>query len=209
MTHIFIDESGDLGFSNGSSKFFIITMVISSDIRALERVIKKARKSLIKKYKNNRELHAYHVDKNTRKRILKDISLIHGLKILCIILDKETLSVDAYSKNNYLYVQATISLLNRLNVLQLVSPNESVYACMDRKDTSKYLRHSFEQAILTSLKGKYTGDIKITLKGSHEEKALQVADFISWAIFRKYEQSDLYYYQIIKNLIVEEWHGLN
>lgn len=35
-------------------------------------------------------------------------------------------------------------------------------------------------------------------------KGLQVVDFLSWAIFRKYEHGDDYFYNMIKNLIVEE-----
>lgn len=45
---------------------------------------------------------------------------------------------------------------------------------------------------------------EIRIKPSHAEKCLQAADFISWAIFRKYEQNDYEYYELIKNKIVEE-----
>ncbi len=37
-----------------------------------------------------------------------------------------------------------------------------------------------------------------------EQKALQAADFVSWAIFRKYEYDDTAYYDIIEKKIVEE-----
>ena len=33
---------------------------------------------------------------------------------------------------------------------------------------------------------------------------LQAVDFVSWAIFRKYEYGDDSYYNLIKNKIVEE-----
>jgi hypothetical protein len=42
------------------------------------------------------------------------------------------------------------------------------------------------------------------IKTPAEEKALQVVDFVSWAIFRKYEKKDRGYYNIIKKKIVEE-----
>lgn len=45
---------------------------------------------------------------------------------------------------------------------------------------------------------------EILIKPSHTEKCLQAVDFISWAIFRKYEQSDYEYYEIIKNKIIGE-----
>ena len=49
MMYIFLDESGDLGFSKRSSKWFLFTMVVIDDPKKLERVIKKVRKTLNKK----------------------------------------------------------------------------------------------------------------------------------------------------------------
>ena len=46
--------------------------------------------------------------------------------------------------------------------------------------------------------------VSVTIKNPAEEKALQAVDFVSWAIFRKYELKDEEYYQIIKGRIVEE-----
>lgn len=45
---------------------------------------------------------------------------------------------------------------------------------------------------------------EIQLHASHENKSLQAVDFISWAIFRKYESKNYRFYNIIKTKIVEE-----
>ncbi len=44
----------------------------------------------------------------------------------------------------------------------------------------------------------------MSLAASHDEKGLQAVDFISWAIFRKYERGDFEYYELIKEKIVDE-----
>lgn len=44
----------------------------------------------------------------------------------------------------------------------------------------------------------------VELHSSHENKSLQAIDFISWAIFRKYEHGDYEFYEIIKNKITDE-----
>jgi len=54
------------------------------------------------------------------------------------------------------------------------------------------------------VKDNHQGRIKISIKTPSEEKGLQAVDFVSWAIFRKYEKSDDSYYQIIKRKIIEE-----
>jgi len=46
--------------------------------------------------------------------------------------------------------------------------------------------------------------LHIEIKTPFEDKALQAVDFISWAIFRKYEYQDGSYYEIIRKKIVEE-----
>ncbi|MBU0546279.1 DUF3800 domain-containing protein [Patescibacteria group bacterium] len=75
---------------------------------------------------------------------------------------------------------------------------------IDQKDTNKFLKNNFEKYLQDNLNKWGNRTIKIRIKPSHTEKCLQAVDFISWAIFRKYEQSDYEYYEIIKNSIVEE-----
>ena len=204
MAYLFIDESGDLGFSKGSSKWFTFTIILTTNKRPLEKVIKKARTSLRKNHKRVNELHAYHADEVTRKRVLKGLSELDDLRVLSIILNKEKVYVDLQNQKNYLYNYVANILLDRLHTKDILAVNEHLDICFDRKDTKKNLRDNFVSYLQTSLGAKRTGNIDITLSASHQEKALQAVDFVSWAIFRKYERGDYEYYEIIKNKIVEE-----
>ena len=47
-------------------------------------------------------------------------------------------------------------------------------------------------------------NITIEIKTPYEEKCLQAVDFLSWSIFRKYQQEDDSYYKIISSKIFEE-----
>jgi len=51
VRYIFLDESGELGFKDLSSKYFIITLLScdEGEIYALRRIIKKVRQKIIKK----------------------------------------------------------------------------------------------------------------------------------------------------------------
>ncbi len=44
----------------------------------------------------------------------------------------------------------------------------------------------------------------VEIKVPSEEKSLQLVDFVSWSVFRKYEREDEAYYLVIKHLIKEE-----
>ncbi|MBI2032398.1 MAG: DUF3800 domain-containing protein [Candidatus Levybacteria bacterium] len=54
MKYLFLDESGDLGFNpkKKNSKYFVITILFTSDKKPLELIVKKIHKNLRKKVKN-------------------------------------------------------------------------------------------------------------------------------------------------------------
>jgi len=103
MSYIFLDESGDLGFSKRSSRWFILSLVFTNNHRKIEKCVKKVHRGLKKKYKNISELHAYHTDSITKKRVLKLLSETEDLKILCIILNKKKVYTDLQNQKSYLY----------------------------------------------------------------------------------------------------------
>ena len=204
MSYIFLDESGDLGFRKLSSKWFLFTIAISSRPRTLERIVKKIWRPLKKKHKKLGELHAYRADDITRKRMLKKLSETDDLKVLCVILNKAKVYVDLRNQKNYLYNYTANILLDRLHSNNAFDPNESIHLFIDRKDTKKKLRENFIDYLTDSMKKRHGGLFKVELHSSYENKSLQAVDFISWAIFRKYERGDYEFYEIIKNKITDE-----
>lgn len=204
MAYIFLDESGDLGFGKRSSRWFLFTIALTGDYRRLEKIIKRERNSLRKKHKNVMEMHAYHASVPTRKRILRNLSELPDVKVLCVVLNKKKVYVDLQNQKNILYNYTANILLDRLHTKNLIPIDEPIFMYIDRKDTNKNLRENFESYLKESIKSKRNGSVDIKLKASHEEKSLQAVDFISWAIFRKYERGDYEYYDLIKNQIIEE-----
>ena len=204
IVFLFIDESGDLGFSKRSGRWFVFTMVISKNKRILEKVVDKTRRGLRKKHRNVFELHAYHANEATRKRLLRKISELKDVQICCVILNKNKVYVDLREQKNYLYNYVANILLDRLHNSELLNEAEHPDICFDRKDTKKSLRDNFVRYLEQNLSHKRSSTFKITIHSSHREKALQAVDFISWSIFRKYEQGDFEYYGIFADKIIEE-----
>ncbi|MFA6375871.1 MAG: DUF3800 domain-containing protein [Candidatus Paceibacterota bacterium] len=204
MAYIFLDESGDLGFKKSSSKWFLFTIALIPNNRDLERVIKKVWRSLRKKHKKIGELHAAHEKPATRKQILKKLAEINELKILSVILNKQKVYVDLQNQKNYLYNFTANILLGILYEKNMLVPDESIDLCADRKDTKKRLRDEFVKYLSHSMAERKHGGFSIKLRASHDDKSLQAVDFISWAIFQKYEKDNCEYYELIKNKIVEE-----
>lgn len=57
---------------------------------------------------------------------------------------------------------------------------------------------------MVEVSNRHKVELEIFIKTPAEEKALQAVDFLSWAIFRKYEYGDDSYYNVIKKRVVEE-----
>jgi hypothetical protein len=205
MAYIFLDESGDLGFNKRSSKWFLFTMVIIDDHRKLERITKKVWKSLRKKHKHIGELHASKEKDVTRYKLLKQVAGTTDIKIMSLILDKKKVYLDLEHQKHYLYTLTANMLLEKLHTNQIADSTDVINIIIDRKDTKKMLRENFINDLTGNFRKKYDGEFKISLEGSHENKSLQVADFISWALFQKYEHGNYEFYEIIKNNIVEEF----
>ena len=204
MAYIFLDESGDLGFKKSSSKWFIFTIAIISEPRSLERVVKKIWRPLKKKHKKLGELHAYHADNITRIRMLQKLNELDDLKVLCVILNKKKVHVDLQNQKNYLYNYTANILLDRLHSSNAVKDNEQIHLFIDRKDTKKKLRDNFIRYLNSQMSNRGRKHFTVDLHTSHENKSLQAVDFMSWAIFRKYERGDYEFYEFIKSKITDE-----
>ena len=137
--------------------------------------------------------------------MLKKLSEIEDLKILSIILNKKKVYVDLQNQKNYLYNYTANILLDRLRNKELIKTDEPISLYIDQKDTKRFIRENFEKYLMENLmKRGSNGRIEINIRPSYSEKCLQAVDFVSWAIFRKYERSDYEYYELIKDKIIEE-----
>lgn len=204
MTYIFMDESGDMGFGKKSSKWFLFTLAISHDQKALEKVVKKVWKTIHKKHKHIGELHAYHEKDVTITRMLQMLAEVEGLKIMTIILNKKKVHLDLQNQKNYLYNYTANIVLDRLINTKILDKNQRISLVVDRKDTKKNLRENFISYITNAMHKRDHKKFEMTLVASHEDRGLQAVDFISWAIFRKYEKGDFEFYEIIKSKIIDE-----
>jgi hypothetical protein len=201
MQYFFIDESGDLGFGAKSSRYFLCTCIITENKRSLEKVLAKARKALKKKWKRLSEFHAYHMDPQARKLVLKNLSKVTDLRILVYLFSKEKISHRLQGDKHDLY-RRIIALMIEKPIKE--APGELF---VDQRETNKLLNQKLEEVVYQVLAKKSSGHMKVFIKPSYEVKGLQVADIISWAIFRKYEYGDDTYYKMIENLIIWE-HAL-
>lgn len=208
MVYIFLDESGDLGFNfkkKNTSKFFIVTFLFfSGDKKVLEKLINKTHSELKKKIKRRvGTLHAVKEKPITRKRLLERLSKIN-CSIMSICLNKKKVYTKLRSEKQVLYNYVTNILLDRVYSKKATYCKESINLIASRRETNKSFNENFKSYLDGQVRSNHQCKINILIKTPAEEKALQVVDFASWSIFRKYEKKDCEYYNIINKSIIEE-----
>lgn len=207
MSYILLDESGNLGFNfnkKGTTNYFLITFLFCENKRPIEKCVKKTYAKLTKKHKKQGKiLHAYSETPITRQRLLKCIA-DKECNVLAIYLNKKKVYTKLQEEKVVLYNYVTNILLDRIFTKKLIPIIQEVVLIASKRETNVFLNENFKNYLKNQAKNTHKVNLHIEIKTPFEDKALQAVDFISWAIFRKYEYKDEFYYKIIREKIAEE-----
>ena len=205
MAYIYMDESGDLGFSNKiwSSKYFIITFLIAKNEKDLEIIMKNIRKRAIWKWVkiNWTFFHSNKESTNIVKRILDLISR-KDIKIVASIINKRELPYNLKNNLHVLYNDIVYKLLELCKNRWFFVVWDLIKFTASRRETKKSLNENFKKYILNQLNNILKIDIQI--KAPWFDGWLEIVDAVAFALHRKYEHNDFELYWIIKNKIILE-----
>jgi predicted transcriptional regulator len=166
--------------------------------------VKKTHSALSKKYKRRfGVLHCVKEKPITRQRLLRRL-VEKECFIMSIYLNKKKVYTKLQNEKAVLYNYVTNILLDRIYSRKIIKINGKVYLIASKRETNKFLNQNFQEYLNQQVKNRHKANIEILIRSPHEEKALQAVDFVSWAIFRKYEYGDEDYYNLIKSKIIEE-----
>lgn len=204
---VYMDESGDLGFSHkkGNSKHFLVTLLAVENQKPIEKVVRKVHQTLRKKVKklSGGVLHCTKEKPVTRKRLLNQLSKCH-LAIMTVVLDKSRVFTNLQDEKHVLYNYVTNILIDRIMTRKLLPAGKSVTIIAAKRETNKFLNENFKAYLETQAKKNHKVEITVDIKTPAEEMGLQAVDFVSWSMFQKYEKQDPIYYNLIKALVKEE-----
>lgn len=195
IKYIYIDESGDLGLSEMSSKVLVISALIADDPRKLDRIIKNARRHKfnkelrkakeIKFNKSSPELRAYLIRK------LNETTQCSGVH--CILRKEDLTSKYLRDNKHKLYNFAAGRLANAI-ILQPCN----VEVRIDKSKGKQILRDDFNRYFESNLRnGSSIGRINIFHSHSENFSGLQLADLLSGAMYQKFNNENPYYANLI------------
>ena len=132
--YIYIDESGDIGYTEKSSKYFILTAICVTDEVVLSRIARSVHRSKLSKDKKEM-LHAYRESDSIKNKILDKINGVE-YKIVYVCNDKSKIK----NEDLYLYSLSKMAdfFLDKYTEIVLVSKRDS------RKSYVEKIRKVFE-----------------------------------------------------------------
>jgi hypothetical protein len=184
---IYIDESGDLGLSEKSSKYLVIAAIALPDPKKLGRIIKHMRTGKFKKQLYRaKEIKANSSNKDIIKHMINKLNQTENISLSIIVLEKKKLYSEYLKKDrNKLYNYVAGFIPSTLSI-----ENHNVEVHIDRSKRKRVLREDFDKYFYSKLQ-KGT-DRKITIQHDDSElyAGIQFADIIANVYFKKYEYKD-------------------
>jgi len=190
---IYIDESGDLGFTERSSPYFVIAALIVHDPLDIRRCFAKVRRNkLKKKYKELPEFKFNNSGLEIKKRILACIASA-DVDIAYCVLRKEQVYTHLRSNHQIVYNYLTGSLIS--HIIQRFHDGSRVEITVD-KSLNGIQREAFDQYLVYKTFEKNQANdlatipIEIEHTDSKNEPCIQAADFIAGALHYYYRTDD-------------------
>jgi hypothetical protein len=220
--YVFVDESGDLGFSSKSSPFFTLGFVImlNSNSIFIENKTRRLRKNMnrSKKITGMQEFKFSNDSDKTRMRFLKKINTFE-LQIGAVVVSKDSVKQDLKPDKTLLYNYIAVHEIIDIIIGQYLkphSPYNNIYYTID-KNTSvsveDFNEYCEEKVQYLAKPRKFVGDINISIRhlDSKSHSCLQIADYVAGSISAKFTRGESKYYDIIKKKIrhKQKWDRYN
>lgn len=193
---MYIDESGDLGFSTGGSKVLVISALIVNDKKPLDRIIKNFRRHKYKKVLSGApEIKANSSSSKLRVDMLEKLNELENALAFHIILVKERLnSQDLKNKKHKLYNYIAGILADGI-----IINGDDIEVRIDKSKGKQFLRDDFNQYFEKHIrKGSSIGKLSIHHSQSESFSGLQFADFLAWSVFQKYNWNNCEYTDLLR-----------
>ena len=210
--YVYIDESGDLGFSSKSTRFFVVAYLNLDYPFEMKKAMKRLLKRLHKKgeyARGNNELKCSNSKDIVKQKVLRKICQCNA-EIGFVVLEKA--KVKPYLKENRtrLYNFIIVDRIMR-NILQSLNSTDKLNIILDRslspsrrEGFNNYARNKASYLLFVEWGKVYPiklSNIEIRHVNSQKEPCLQAADFLAGACFHKYEHNNNCYYRLFENRV--------
>ena len=204
-TYLYADESGNFDFSRNAraTRFFLLTTVVINDHTVESELLELRRELAWEGVELRGGFHATTDKQSVRDRVFEIISR-HDFRIDATILEKRKASPAIRSTNVLFYKQAWFYHMKYVAPRVVSASGELMVVAAslgNKREQATYLAEIQDALNQTSP----TTDAKSAMWPATSDPCLQVADYCSWAIQRKWELSDERSYKLLQDKIASEF----
>jgi len=205
IVKIYIDESGDLGFSRQSSQYFVIAALIPHDELKIRRCFKKIRQSAMKK--SVKEIPEFKFNNSlpeVKRRLFKCFAGA-DLDIAYLYLRKDQVPLHLQDEHQQVYNSMACSLV--AGIVSHYHPTTPVEVVIDKSlygIQRDLFDHDLRDGIQNGIKPCTLSEDQIGIRhvDSAGDLCIQAVDFIAGAVHEHYRDGGGTYYPSIKNQVV-------
>jgi len=209
--HIFLDESGGLGFDftkGGTTRFFVVcllTVPTSEDRNLLAQAVERTIRHKLHHKKAPRhpfqELKGSKTDLDTKQYFYRQ-AVDAKFTLYTLIVNKAKTFQSMREKPERLYTVVARELIEHC---PLPAEQGKIVLTLDRRIAAKEIQ-AFNQSLLVQIQKRLPVNVPFEIFHQHsfENRGLQAVDLFSWGIFRKYERGDESWYAAFKDRLAFE-----
>ena len=203
-TYIYADESGNFDFSRnaGATRYFLLTTVVINDHSVESELLELRRELAWEGVEIRRGFHAVNDSRRVRRRVL-DTMLVQDFRIDATIFEKSKTDPQLRPTQADFYGFAWYHHMRQI-ANDGFAPSGEMLVTAASIGTND-MKSSFHSAIELVNKNLFIETtIKTAMWSATSDICLQVADYCSWAIFRKWEHGDDRLHRLIADKIGTE-----
>lgn len=210
IINVFVDESGDLGFNERSSDYFIIGFLVANYPERIKHDIRRLLKSLNMKRRQKITEFKFSTDRDETRHKMLNLITKHDIDAGSIIIRKAAVKAHLRDNKSMLYnflvadhiVQAILSSYENATHVNLhldVSMSKN-----SRQEFSNYFSNKMQwsrsdRKINQSISNSVSHDY------SHQEPCIQAADYLAGSLYQLFEHNDSRYFDMIKHKVVHSY----
>ena len=201
--YLFFDESGDLNFTPAGSRYYFFGALTTQAPELLTNPLSRLQYELLADGLEIERFHASEDRQPVRDRVFDVIRNVGGFEFDAVVIDKRKANPVLHDEARF-YPQFANYLLKYV-FDRHPNPNERVVVVTDTipvKRTKRAVEKAFKSYIAQNL-----GPRSYTLvhHSSTAHACLQVADYCTWAVHKKWQHGDTRSYDLIRSFVRSEF----
>jgi len=201
--HVHLDESGNLTFKPSGSRYYVFTAAWTCDPAPLGGALTALRFTLLKQ---GHDLHRFHATEDkqvNRDAVVATLARHETWRFAAVVIEKTKVYPDLRVPHRF-YPEFASSVLKHVFRRHLAPGTDTVLVFTDTLPMHER-REAAEKAIKTACRRELPKATRF--ESYHHPSAsnpwLQVADYCSWAVFKKWEQGNTRTYDLLSHRLAD------